>query len=391
MKKFLLIFIAVLTMGSTTFGENLITVSDLMMSQSGNSVLLVNINLDVKYSAKGMGFNIELPEGVKFATDSKGKTINQTGWLFDVAPTIGFVNEREINVKTASSEAILGSKGLLLAFKITPTTAFSVGEELTGRVHTVSASISGGPVNLDDSNFKITVTDCVVMDENSPFDPEEPDEESDFIIRRTLTAGQWSTICLPFELDEATLTSIFGTDVELAEYKNYTYTNDPEELALNFTSVDLSDGFEANKPYLIKTTSNLTEFKITGEIDLGTVSVGKNSTGKFIGTYSADFIVPENKLFISDNKFYYSLGSTRMKAFRGYFDIKDVLSNPSSASTRAFINFGDGTTGIRNANLEGEETGKVYSMTGQYMGERESLKSLPKGVYIIDGKKVINK
>ena len=80
-----------------------------------------------------------------------------------------------------------------------------------------------------------------------------------------------------------------------------------------------------------------------------------------------------------------------MKGYRAYFEFQNIIKNPTSASTRAFINFGDGTTGIRNAKLEGEETGKVFSMTGQYMGERESLKSLPKGVYIIDGKKVINK
>ena len=37
------------------------------------------------------------------------------------------------------------------------------------------------------------------------------------------------------------------------------------------------------------------------------------------------------------------------------------------------------------------KTGKVYSVSGQYMGENVDLKSLPKGIYIVDGNKVVNK
>ena len=36
------------------------------------------------------------------------------------------------------------------------------------------------------------------------------------------------------------------------------------------------------------------------------------------------------------------------------------------------------------------ENGKVYTVSGQYVGENIDIKRLPKGVYIVDGVKVVN-
>ena len=37
------------------------------------------------------------------------------------------------------------------------------------------------------------------------------------------------------------------------------------------------------------------------------------------------------------------------------------------------------------------ESGKVYNMNGQYVGEAEDANSLPKGIYIVNGKKKVIK
>lgn len=79
-----------------------------------------------------------------------------------------------------------------------------------------------------------------------------------------------------------------------------------------------------------------------------------------------------------------------MKGFRAYFLLKDGGNQPLNAKQRSFrLDFGDGeqTTGILS--VEGEapatEAGDVYDL----MGRR--LNGLPaaKGVYIIQGKKVV--
>ena len=100
-------------------------------------------------------------------------------------------------------------------------------------------------------------------------------------------------------------------------------------------------------------------------------------------------VIPSNNLFISDDKFYYSTGKTKEKAFRGYFNVKELL-NPSNARIILNINGNDGeSTKIDARTMEAIETGKVYNMAGQCVGEGEDLNRLPKGIYIVNGKKII--
>ena len=78
-----------------------------------------------------------------------------------------------------------------------------------------------------------------------------------------------------------------------------------------------------------------------------------------------------------------------MKAYRAYFDFTDVLKDLNSASSRSMLSFENGTTRIQKV-YNGKDTGKVYSISGRYMGENVDMKSLPKGVYIVDGIKIVN-
>lgn len=104
----------------------------------------------------------------------------------------------------------------------------------------------------------------------------------------------------------------------------------------------------------------------------------------FVGTYVAETAVPNDCLFLSGNKFWYSNGSTKMKGFRGYFDFYDVLSEVEGANTRIEFNF-DETTGIKevhgNANVEG-----TYDLQGRKVEEPAN-----KGLYIVNGRKVVKK
>ena len=71
-----------------------------------------------------------------------------------------------------------------------------------------------------------------------------------------------------------------------------------------------------------------------------------------------------------------------MKGFRAYFN---VPSNTSAAALN--INIDGETTGINNIETETTVNGKVYNLNGQYVGN--SLNGLKKGIYVVNGKKVI--
>ena len=104
-----------------------------------------------------------------------------------------------------------------------------------------------------------------------------------------------------------------------------------------------------------------------------------------VGTYVAETEVPEDCLFLNGNKFWYSTGNTKIKAFRAYFDFYDVLAEKDLNSNISFAF--DEADGINQMEM-GLPADGVYNLQGQKVHTDES-KSLKKGVYIINGKKVV--
>ncbi|MBP5513553.1 MAG: hypothetical protein J6Y04_02065 [Bacteroidaceae bacterium] len=247
---------------------------------------------------------------------------------------------------------------------------------------------------------KLTIVDFVTLDENSTTVPEE--YVGNVLVKRSIKAGQWSTICLPFAIDDPV--AVFGDGVELADFTDYEETYDEAEenvisIAVHFSTVT---SMEANHPYIIKVTNPVTYedgFKVEDatlepsqddaivEYDNGLTGKRRVVYGTFYGTYVAETVVPENSLFISNNKFFYSTGATKMKAFRGYFDFVDEIANKVVASTVKMQFDVDGTTKIDDLHLV-DTAGAVYTVDGKFIGRDVDLKKLQKGIYVIDGKKV---
>jgi hypothetical protein len=156
----------------------------------------------------------------------------------------------------------------------------------------------------------------------------------------------------------------------------------------------------ANYPFIIKTTKDVSEFEISKTISSTKLNSFQytegdapfqTTKGSCIGTYVAETIVPENSLFLNNNKFYYSTGKTRMKAFRAYFTFNDVLSSDNSAGARISFSVNGEETNVEDAEFIMTENGRIYSISGQYRGMSNENKNLPKGLYIMNGKKMIVK
>ena len=243
---------------------------------------------------------------------------------------------------------------------------------------------------IADVPFKVNVVErhTVVLDELATTAPAAATGVN-VKVKRTIKKDEWSTICLPFAMDATQVKAAFGDDVLLKDFTSWSSEEDDEgnivSISIGFAS---ATSMEANHPYLIKVSSIVNEFTVNS-IDITPTATPKKEVGKgkkkgtFYGTFAANTTVPENKLFLNDNKFWYSKGSTKIKAFRGYFDLYDILTSAEEASTRIDFNF-DETTGIKevhgNANVEG-----TYDLQGRKVEEPV------KGLYIVNGHKVVIK
>jgi hypothetical protein len=230
----------------------------------------------------------------------------------------------------------------------------------------------------------------------------------DIVVQRTIKAGQWSTICLPFAMTEEQTKAAFGDDVQLMDFVDYETveddaTGDIFQIIVNFEEVDLSGGFEANHPYVIKVSgeNDITEFEVNSTIepdeedacviyDNGLTGKKRIIYGWFQGTYHAQTVVPENGLFISNDQFWYSTGLTKMKAFRAYFEFDDVLTSIEDAGTNIAMNFEENqSSGIsEKVSVKSEKSAEGWHTVD---GRRLNGTPTQKGVYIKNGKKIIIK
>ena len=252
---------------------------------------------------------------------------------------------------------------------------------------------------------------------------EEGTVAEDFTVKRTIKANTWSTMCLPFNLTFDELYEIFGDDAVFAAWDTenvsnsapwvYDATND--QLDLYFYTLDPefdSETFDARKPFLVKTSNTINEFTVSqkylGDFNAKTqkytpisefaesdLYISKTIRGKgtsyFQGVLTAGN-VPENCLFISGNKFYYSTGNSTLNAFRAYFQLSQNLSDKSiSQGANVGIMINDIPTYIEGISTRYVGNDDVYSVSGIKMGTTSDLNHMKPGMYIVNGKKVIVK
>lgn len=272
------------------------------------------------------------------------------------------------------------------------------------------SSIEGFDYGVRDVTDSLTIGgplfDGVVIDEDATTAPTASDGAVNVQVRRTIRPGRWSTICLPFALTEGQVEEAFGADVQLADYTGWdgVYASDDDEnpsaITVNFRRLGAGEGMEANHPYLIKVSEDVSEFVVEGVTvapkDAPSVTTGsrrRGTLGSFVGTYTAGFTVPEATLFLSGGEFWYSTGKTKMKGLRAYFDLLAVLQSyfdgASELEAKVSVSF-DGTTDIGPLPAGYPVPGRVYSLDGRMVSQHGTT-GLPKGVYVGNGKKFVVK
>lgn len=399
------------------------SVSNVTIIKGGTALMEVNLtNTDIECT--GIQFILNLPQGITPAKDASNAFILQKGTrISDVALTIGMSDKGNNTYQFLGYQgsglpvAFPGTEGQVLTIMLQADNTVAIGEALNASLSTVYISdTSAQSHTLSDAPFTITVTEPIytVLDENATTVPASSGSEAVSIrVLRTIKAGEWSTICLPFAMTEAETKRVFGNDVQLFSFTDYEATFDEvtdecTNITVNFEDADLASwGFEANIPYLIKVSSPITQFETTAviepdeagaivEFDNGRTGSRRVVYGTFYGTLRAGTKVPANCLFIGNDKFYYSTGKTNIKAFRGYFEFDDILTVVEGGSgVKMNFNAADEATGIgeiKNEKLKINNDVPVYDLTGRRVGRMKngsnSDSSLSPGIYIVGGKKV---
>lgn len=216
---------------------------------------------------------------------------------------------------------------------------------------------------------------------------------------RTFGANKWYSVVLPFSVSQKQMKDVFGPDVKVLHY------NDVDGTDLNLFE-HFYQMIVGGTPVLVKPSQNVTN-PVFNNVTLTSKEVVdiKNSGFKCTGSWNnEDF--PEYSYFIdAKTNSFYLYDPTKVEAgtvkphagaFRSW--IISTSSNPAAAAQLTMhingIEEQGETTAIWNAisgNDDAEIASKgIYSLSGQKMNATDT-RSLPKGIYIVNGKKFIVK
>lgn len=255
-----------------------------------------------------------------------------------------------------------------------------------GNEHAVTFT-ANKTVQLNKANIKLVAVanPTLTLDENAENTGDvllstESGKAYDVKLTRTLTANVWNTICLPFDVTAGQIADVLKSAGNVKEY-------DREDATKQTIYFKDATTMVAGKPYLIKPTESAKELVFKG-VRITEYEPNKKVGGDNYAVYGTfgkyTMKTDGTELFLkTDGKFYIPAASTAtMKGFRAYF----YNINGSTAAAALNLSFGD-ATGINGVAADAEKNVKVYNVNGQYVGT--SLEVLPKGLYIVGGKKVL--
>ena len=218
-------------------------------------------------------------------------------------------------------------------------------------------------------------------------------------LNRSFGSGKWYSVVLPFSVSQKQMKEVFGEGVKILHY------NDVTGSTLNLFE-HYYQMIVGGTPVLVKPSQDVTN-PVFSNVTLTSQKVVdiENAGFKCTGSWDNEDY-PEYSYFINakDSKFYL-FDPTKVAAgkkphagaFRAW--IIAASGNPATAAKLTMhingIEDNDETTAIWNAVIGNDDNAEVaskgiYSVSGQKMNATDT-RSLPKGIYIVNGKKVIVK
>lgn len=242
----------------------------------------------------------------------------------------------------------------------------------------------------------------------------------DVTLKRKFYRNYWNAICLPYSINRRQIEDVFGDGTMVVLMKNID-TSKKKVMFIEHANQDIIAGY----PYLIFPTkkddnvktdhseiNGITTRATFGEADSPLFSVGtdgitypgaamQSDALVFKGTFT-NTTLNEGSYVVTNKGVLSRIPKDRMpiKPYRSYIYFNRETAGAKAISLQnmnvnGFENEEDNTTGIENLLFESgilTHSADVYSIDGQLVRSKAlNFNGLPKGVYIVNGKKYVKK
>jgi hypothetical protein len=191
---------------------------------------------------------------------------------------------------------------------------------------------------------------------------------------RSVTPGRWGTICVPGAVAAA---NISGAEIYRIAGKTLNAQDQPASLKL-----EQVENMEAGKPYLFLPSSSQLSLTYYGSSVVNTPGSENGLIGSFEG-----MDVDPGMYLLSNNKIVLCGTGCDIGANRAYIDMSAVPVYSGESNVKSLLIFADDADGIKAIDNVNNEATTAYDISGR----RISQKELPRGIYIVNGRKVVIK
>ena len=193
------------------------------------------------------------------------------------------------------------------------------------------------------------------------------------VVTRSLAKDMWNTLVVPHAMNPQAITRNFGEGAQVAAL-----TREAGGV-LKFSTVT---EIVAGKPYLVKPTIDVVNIITMNTTVSTSLTTDGGDSYKFVGLYAPTTIGTNDYFMAANNTLMKNGAGGKMKAFRAYFQA-------TSSQVKALVGFSvdETETGIIAPNGTIYEDTRIFNLAGQQV----NLNNTRKGIFIINGKKVVVK
>lgn len=260
----------------------------------------------------------------------------------------------------------------------------------------------------------------VLLEDGKDYSAPTDAKNAEVKLNRKFYKNYWNAICLPYSINRRQIEKVFG-DGTMVVLMNYIDTSSKKVMFIEHANQDIIAGY----PYLIFPTTKgdtektnhdpipgITTRATFGEAKSPIFTVGTDGTTYTDGKMQSDALVFKGTFtnaklnegsYVVTNKGVLSRipkDEMNIKPYRSYIYFNRETAGAKAISLQnmnvnGFENEEDNTTGIENLLFESgilTHSADVYSIDGQLVRSKAlNFNGLPKGVYIVNGKKYVKK
>lgn len=321
---------------------------------------------------------------------------------------------------------LLNAKQLTLTTKKGAVYYYVVGDGPTTMLHLLGDRVALGRDTFavaDVKGMRLNNLDKLLLDEDATvYDKTMAYDFATMVFKRTLTMEQWNSVVLPVALTGRQVRDVFGEEARLAQVRGF---REGDNAAFDLETITFSNDETAMSPglhYLLWPTTEPqlgrgTAITVNGQRVTGPayllpgVSLKANQTPRtktystadasvrfsHQGSFSARDgssktnrkVAPGSYLLDDDGLFSLHNDSTVAKAFSSWFF---SLTGQPQQVTFYVDGVSVSTThigGLTASQVLGRSDDAVYDLRGRRVGTRAQMASLPRGIYVMNGRKFV--